>query len=148
MSRRRELYEMAWPEYVCRCGCTRLEIDTRLADLYADLVMLFPACGWHAGILLTSGFRCRSHNTDVGGAPDSRHLYGLALDVMVPGLPAVELYRGINELKAAREACIGVYPDQGFCHVDLRPYRHRFAVVGPRENSRYTDIRKVIPDAK
>jgi len=36
------------------------------------------------GFQINSGFRCTSHNQDVGGVPNSRHLVGDALDLKRP----------------------------------------------------------------
>lgn len=42
----------------------------KLRDLYGDK------------IVITSGFRCKRHNSKVGGASDSAHLKGLACDIL------------------------------------------------------------------
>ncbi len=36
---------------------------------------------------ITSGWRSRRNNSSVKGAPDSRHLYGLAIDFTIPSIP-------------------------------------------------------------
>ena len=35
-------------------------------------------------IVITSGFRCRTHNQEVGGRVHSAHIYGLAVDIKHP----------------------------------------------------------------
>jgi hypothetical protein len=35
-------------------------------------------------IVVTSGFRCRTHNQEVGGRVNSAHIYGLAVDIATP----------------------------------------------------------------
>lgn len=34
-------------------------------------------------IRIVSGFRCPAHNRELGGAPNSQHLVGLAADILV-----------------------------------------------------------------
>lgn len=40
----------------------------------------------HPDVHLTSGWRSVAHNADVGGSPISRHLLGLAVDIVGPTL--------------------------------------------------------------
>jgi zinc D-Ala-D-Ala carboxypeptidase len=67
-------------------------------------------------IYVTSAYRCLSHNADIGGAPDSKHLYGLALDVKYSS--ASYLYRLI---KAAMFLGVkGIEVCDKHVHLDLR----------------------------
>ena len=68
---------------------------------------------------ITSGYRNVAYNKQIGGASDSAHRYGLALDIAVGDVR--------EQIKWAREADkifnrIGVYPNMGIIHVDLMPY--------------------------
>lgn len=71
-------------EFACKCGCG---FDT--AD--HGLVYALQECAEDLGIqhmaavriVITSGCRCTRHNTEVGGAPDSQHIYGRAADFKV-----------------------------------------------------------------
>ena len=67
-------------------------------------------------------YRCPSHNAEVGGAPHSNHMYGLAMDI-----DATQV--GVDALADYAES-IGVpgvlrYYNSGFVHIDYRdvPYR-------------------------
>ncbi len=67
-------------------------------------------------VVITSGYRNKSHNDRVGGSPTSRHLTGEAADIKIAGLHPDEV------AQLAREAGftgIGIY--KNFLHVDVRP---------------------------
>lgn len=69
-----------------QCPCHRCEEDPlRRKMMSEDMLkainimetnMRFP-------MVITSGVRCREHNTDVGGKENSQHLIGLAFDVAI-----------------------------------------------------------------
>ena len=67
-------------EFTCKhCGGGENIIDpdllTRLGKLRDD---------WGIPMIVNCGYRCPIHNKDVGGAPDSAHLYGQAADIHDP----------------------------------------------------------------
>lgn len=68
-------------------------------------------------IVVTSGYRCESHNTEVGGVSGSTHTKGMAVDILCPS-PG---YRGklIAALITMGFTHIGL--GQDFVHVDDRP---------------------------
>lgn len=75
-----------------------------------------------APVYIASGYRCAICNTTVGGAENSYHMFGMAADVWVEGIS--------SQLAEVAENIgfdgIGVYPDQGFVHVDVRGYQARW----------------------
>lgn len=42
-------------------------------------------------MIVSSAYRCRKHNADVGGVPLSHHLYGQAMDVHINGVSAATI---------------------------------------------------------
>lgn len=67
-------------EYRCRCGRPECDAPRELhPELAAKLDILRDSLG-HP-LIITSGLRCRVRNAEVGGAADSRHLTGRAVDV-------------------------------------------------------------------
>jgi len=62
-------------EFACPC-CGRCEMSE---ELIFKLDHIRKCLG--LPVYITSGFRCELHNKVVGGAPDSAHLKGLAVDV-------------------------------------------------------------------
>ena len=107
-------------EFECRC-CGRAEINQRLVDALQELRDL-------AGlpVRVTSGYRCSEHNRAIGGATRSQHLLGTAADIVVRGMIPAEMYRLAKDIEAFHNGGIGVYPDKGFIHVDVRDGRARW----------------------
>jgi len=117
-------------ELACRC-CGRLWIVPGLLDALEELRAVVGA-----PIIVLSGFRCPAHNSRVGGSSKSRHLTGQAADLTIPGLtPAKMLALALGVAAFARGGA-GLYPREGFIHVDLRPVPARWARLG----SRYTSL--------
>lgn len=77
-----------------------------------------------APIHVTSGYRCKTQNSAVGGASRSYHMMGNAADVYSD---RVDVYELKSILRAAMEAenvegGLQEYPVQEFVHVDTRGY--------------------------
>lgn len=76
-------------------------------------------------IRINSAFRTDEHNRSVGGKPQSRHLWGMAADITVDGLPP----RVVAEAARALEfGGVGEYAT--FTHVDVEGYERRWASLG------------------
>lgn len=73
---------------------------------------------WGKPLVLTSAYRCEFHNKAIGGAPNSQHVKGLAVDVTWSS------YTGKEKaalLKLAMEIFTGIGLHKQFLHVDDRP---------------------------
>lgn len=100
-------------EFRCKC-CGQGGIDAALALILDGLRAAIKK-----PIVVTSGYRCPKHNIEVGGIPDSRHLYGLAADIACPSMQ----YAPFAEMCIAffrREGweCV-LYPKKNFVHVAI-----------------------------
>ena len=112
-------------EIACR-GTGRLLINPRAMDM---LQRLRSRLG--RPMIVNSGYRSPAHNTAVGGAPNSKHLKGIAFDVRMDNhdphhyiAQAIDLgFKGI-----------GTYPRQGFVHVDARRSTGRWGAAFPHRN--------------
>lgn len=100
-------------EFHCFCDdplCTY----TLYSPVFLELMeQLRTACGNRA-LHVTSGFRCQSHNHNVGGKPASKHLLGYAADIYHEKMD-------LEEVKYRAE-CVGfdyVYKGAGFVHVQM-----------------------------
>lgn len=70
-------------------------------------------------IRITSGYRSPLHNKRIGGHPGSLHKTGLACDFAVKSDDEmVKVAAVASRIKAV--GAIGLYPGQGFVHVDIR----------------------------
>lgn len=87
-------------EFRCRCGhCNHSSYPTTplSKELRAYLDALRLAYG--APIVITSGWRCLSHNRIVGGAAKSDHLSGIAADISAADFgELVSIHRSMWEL--------------------------------------------------
>lgn len=106
-----------------QCPCCQVSIV--MPQLYTALQKLRDLAG--VPIEITSGYRCDSHNRKVGGKKSSLHVNGSAADIKIFGLTVKEMY-GLAEQVPALSG-IGVYPKEGFIHVDTRGQRARWARV-------------------
>lgn len=107
-------------EFACKCGkCGGFPVEpseklVRVLDKFREEVGL--------AVYINSGIRCKAHNAAVGGANDSRHLYGDAADIRCPGKMPSELYN--IAVRLLPDGGVGIY-DWGV-HVDTRGYRARW----------------------
>lgn len=77
-------------------------------------------------IIINSAYRSPKHNAKVGGAKNSYHLYGKAVDIRVLGCSSLEIYTILENLIDSK-----IIPNGGiilynsFVHYDVRkvPYR-------------------------
>lgn len=70
-----------------------------------------------APIIVTSGYRCKKHNKEVGGAENSYHMRGMAADIYSKKYSPDALGRYAEEIDFDT---IIVYPEKGFIHLDIR----------------------------
>lgn len=102
-------------EFACKCGkyCNGypVEMDERLIKI-ADIVRD------HFGnaITVTSGIRCETHNKNVGGVPNSRHLSGKAMDFRVSEIPSSIVLPYVQGLSGIRYAYA---IDSNYVHMDV-----------------------------
>ena len=101
-------------EFVCPC-CGDDRISARLVAALEELREIADA-----PIHVTSGVRCEKYNMNVGGSPISMHLIGDAADIVIEKLHPYEMELLAEKVAKIRMGGIGVYPNNGFIHVDVR----------------------------
>jgi len=69
-------------------------------------------------IYITSSYRCSEYNQKVGGIKSSYHMLGLAADIQVEGVSALDL---LEYAEMINFAGIGFYEKKNFLHLDVRP---------------------------
>ena len=105
-------------EFVCHC-CGRGEekIDLRLIEL---LEQLRAKAG--KPVHVNCGYRCPTHNAEVGGVPNSQHVLGTAADITIP---EIGFERARELVESIDFDGTGFYPPLNgggawFIHVDVR----------------------------
>lgn len=99
-------------EFDCKCSrCSETLIDTALVDILQKI-----RTHYGKSVNNNSGYRCTKHNAEVGGASGSHHTKGMAADIRVKGVDALEVARYAESIGVKR---IGYYDkDHGdFVHI-------------------------------
>jgi len=73
----------------------------------------------YENIIITSGYRSPEYNAQVGGAVNSYHIQGKAIDIHVPNVHPIKVAAFVME-KLPSVKGIGVDIFSGYCHFDLR----------------------------
>lgn len=125
-------------EFAChgKGCCSTVKIDEKL-------VVYLQKIRDHFGkaVTITSGYRCATHNRNVGGASGSNHTKGMAADIVVSGVAPAEVAKYAESIGILG---IGLYEakDGNFVHIDTRTaksfwyghaqkYRSTFGGVNP-----------------
>jgi uncharacterized protein YcbK (DUF882 family) len=120
------------------------ECDPRLMDLLHTVLARVGKPDGEINIL--SGYRSQetndmlreSHRTNA--AEFSQHLYGMAIDIRITGIPAIRLRNAALTLKGGG---VGYYPRGQFLHVDVGPVRHwTFVPHRARKHKKKTKTKK------
>lgn len=102
-------------EFACKgkgC-CSTVQIDEKLVEYLQKIRDHFGK------VIITSGYRCQTHNKKVGGASGSRHTKGQAADFYIEGVEPAEIAKYAESIGVKG---IGLYgPEDGnFVHIDTR----------------------------
>lgn len=65
-------------ELDCNCGCGMIPQQSTIDSLQALRQL------WGKPLKITSAARCKTYNAKIGGAPNSQHVLGKAVDVEMP----------------------------------------------------------------
>ena len=99
-------------EFECKCyKCATTMLDSKL-------VVLLQRIRDHFGVSvnINSGYRCEEHNKAVGGVSGSNHKKGMAADIRVKGIDALEVAKYAESIGIQR---IGYYDKEhgDFVHI-------------------------------
>jgi hypothetical protein len=116
--------------------CSSTSIDS-------SLVMYLQNIRSHFGkaVNISSGYRCATHNKNVGGATGSRHAKGQAADIYITGVKPKEIAQYAESIGILG---IGLYEtdkDGHFVHIDTRTTKSFW--YGQAQEKRTTFIDKV-----
>jgi len=101
-------------EFACKCGCGFDTVDTTLLHLleYIRIELKSP-------IIITSGCRCPTHNTNIGGSKNSYHMQGRAVDIKCRDV-FFETLKATVDKHMDGWGGVGYYPNGGWIHIDTR----------------------------
>ncbi|PZT47232.1 peptidase M15 family protein [Helicobacter valdiviensis] len=116
-------------EFDCKCGkCTRPPNvpSDELVSILCEIREFFEA-----PIIINSAYRCPTHNAKVGGATNSQHTIGSAVDFIVKGVKTEEVYNFVLEKWGEEPLGIAIKrntnnPHAGFVHLDTRGKKARW----------------------
>lgn len=111
---------LSWKELACKDGTPYPDEwrNNRAIDLSEVFELIRMVCG-NIPIEVLSGYRTPEWNRKIGGARDSQHTQGRALDLKPP-IAIDEFYRIIKDIaKVTKIRGIGKY--KKFIHIDIRP---------------------------
>lgn len=74
-------------------------------------------------ITISSGYRCATHNRNVGGATGSRHSKGDAADIVVSGVAPAEVAQYAESIGVLGIGLYETNSDGHFVHIDTRTYK-------------------------
>ena len=113
-------------EFECKCGCKMPEfVKKNVIELAENLQIIRDEVG---RLDLTNAYRCKDHNSDVGGSTSSQHLVGKAADVKSESIKPKEMAQIVNDLmknEKIKTGGIGIY--NTFTHIDIRGVRARWS---------------------
>ena len=106
-------------EFHCKCGnCKTIKISSEL-----KAVLELVRHRFDSPVVITSGYRCPAHNNLVGGAPQSKHVEGIAADIRVKNVSPDTVYGFLDEIFPSQYG-LGLY--KGWVHVDVRSTKARW----------------------
>ena len=109
-------------EFRCKCGCgVKVKYNLALLIILEDVRAHFKSI-----VDISSATRCWTHNQNVGGANNSKHVTGDAVDISVKGVSAQQVYDYVNTQVYGQFLGLGLYVNKGFVHVDTRGHAVRF----------------------
>lgn len=103
-----------------------------------QLVEYLQAIRNHFGkpITITSGYRCSTHNSRIGGATGSRHTKGDAADIVVSGVSSREVAKYAESIGIKGIGLYETAADGYFTHIDTRTTKSFW--YGQKEEPRTT----------
>ena len=103
-------------EFQCKDGSQLVKIDSQLLH---KLQALRDEIG--RPVIINSGYRTESHNKAVGGAKNSYHMQGKAVDIKINGLKPEEIAKIAEKIGFTG---IGIY--KNFTHLDIRQIKTKW----------------------
>ena len=103
-------------EFNCKC-CGKNEMQQIMLDRLQALRDI-----WGNPMIVSSGYRCEAHNKKIGGAKNSAHKLGMAVDISDPD---GELYLFCSEEILEKVDLYKEADTNGWVHIQCRPTSKR-----------------------
>ena len=102
-------------EFACKCGkCGGFPVEPNMTMVrVGDRVRGY----FGAKATVSSGIRCATHNKNVGGVSNSRHLLGTAMDFCIAGKKSNEVLAYVQQQPEVRYAYA---IDDNYVHMDMK----------------------------
>jgi zinc D-Ala-D-Ala carboxypeptidase len=95
------------------------EVFHNLTDLCTHV--LEPLRALFGSLIVTSGYRSVAHNRAIGGEPQSKHCFGMAVDIVADHETQLKIAAAASKIPEC--GGIGLYPGKDILHLDIRPRR-------------------------
>lgn len=110
-------------EFECKDGSHQVVLHPELPEKLENLrALVSQVLSKETPLIINSGYRNESHNKAEGGAKNSQHLYGTAVDLRLPKGLTIDEFADLGE--AVGFDGIGKY--NGRVHFDVRGYKARW----------------------
>ena len=76
-------------------------------------IVVDPIVDIYPDLIITSGYRCITLNSRLGGSNTSQHVFGQAVDIQIPGLSTADVYNYIYYQVTGWDQLIWEYPERG-----------------------------------
>lgn len=111
-------------EFDCKCGCDMPEdVLENIQELSENLQIIRDYID--EPISVNSGYRCLTHNRNIGSTDKSQHVLGKASDIVAKSYSSEEIYKIVQDLKLnpfldkpLEINGVGLYDT--FTHLDIR----------------------------
>lgn len=110
-------------QVACKCGCGFKSLSMRTAKAFEEIWNKFEV-----PLVISSACRCEKHNQAVGGAKNSQHVKGTALDIRTPeGIDYDNFYNACESV-IGDTGGVGYYASKKFVHIDTRGHKARWRI--------------------
>lgn len=99
--------------------CSTVKIDEKLVEYLQKIREHFDK-----PITVSSGYRCEKHNKRIGGATASRHMKGMAADIVVKDVPPAEVAKYAESIGVKGIGLYETNKDGHFVHIDTRTEKY------------------------
>lgn len=134
---------LSWSELACKDALRTPYPAEWRGDRAVALAREFESIRTAIGapIRIGSAYRTPEHNRAIGGAKDSQHVQGRALDLYPPtGWTIARFYAAIRAIAGDERSAIGglgLYPT--FVHIDIRPLVNNRLVAWRGQHEAWTE---------